>query len=427
MTTDATSSYLEYRAPSGDLWRLEDAAAMMQEFGLERASALPGWHGYMAGQGQPWEILRRYFGLAPTLAPADEAGVWPVERIQKQFGLSFNQVESAMDAAVAHWRQRTLIADIVAVGKSESAEADGSTGAAETLGVSRAFDRINALTPERIDEILESHGFDDVADPIERRIAANRLIEFDDLLVEPGSRFTTTTAIRMELDVAFLNRRLSKLRAEASIDNNSQTKTVRELVKERDAAMTQLGKVMEQLGATQSHRPTAQARVAFQDCVGFLVHAVQDYYADGDRALIDGVYTASEINFLLTPVAERPCQYDPQMVIESFHAQATLWETDFKGHRVNQATSRRLRALYKDAFERMNELAGVSPLSLEGEDERIEGENEIAIIEAVSAQSSVAGMGEGIGSAHAESAVEQHQSVLRDQMQRKGKAPPVCG
>ena len=367
-------THQEYTAPSGDRWRIEDAASLLELFEIE-AAVLPGWHARMAGQGRMWEVLTRYYGVFPVLAV--DARVWDPEEICKHFGLAFVEVDRALDEAVAYWRMGR-------VGRADPSSAAAASGAdgllvgqsmdeageplPEKRGIHHAYLRVQAMDPAEIDEILTASGFGELTDSRERQLAAMRLMDYDYLLSEPESSALVVAVIRQELDLEYQNREIEALKkatAKVKKDDLAAHKAeIRDMMKLRDAAQSQYQNALKILGTTQAQRPSAQKKVEFQDTLAQLALAAQRYYADADNRLVDGIYTAAEIDFMLRPVEGRSSPYDPAKVIDVWLANLELWESDFKGQRLQKGIVRRLRKAFAAAIEESNSAAGIESRSL---------------------------------------------------------------
>lgn len=416
--------HTEYTTPGGELWRIEDGEDLMREFGLDGADMLPGWHQALAGQGRCWEVIKRYYGVASVLAAAEDFEPMSPDQIAKEFQIRPADVDHEIDQAVALWNSR-LTAAAVARQVEESAEladglSDGAVDSGQVAGINRAFQTSQGLSEEEIDRILESYQFDDIEDPIERRTAATRLVEFDNVAADAESRILITTMIRQELDVTALNRIITEERTKLRQKNKGGSqKHLREVIADRDKALDKLKATLEKVGDLGGGGPGPAERARFQDCVGWMVEAVREYYAEGNNALIDGIFTATEVQFLLEPVAERPYQYDPQMVIEGYWAQQTIWVRDFEGQRINRNASRRLRKAFKTALDLLNEEAGMLARSLEDGDDfdREELEEELA----KTATGSDVAIGESLPASPGEGSPVDERSDAWQQMHQPGR------
>ncbi len=88
-------------------------------------------------------------------------------------------------------------------------------------------------------------------------------------------------------------------------------KALDDLVQRRSSLQSTYENTLERLGAPQEQNPGYRAKVAFGDSLGHLAKAMQEYYADGNNALVDGLFTAAEIKLLVTPTSLRPAQSPP--------------------------------------------------------------------------------------------------------------------
>jgi hypothetical protein len=95
--------------------------------------------------------------------------------------------------------------------------------------------------------------------------------------------------------------------------------------------------------------------VAFGDSLGHLAKAMQEYYADGNNALVDGLFTAAEIKLLVTPTSLRPAQYRPDLPMLVEQWRANLWNPEWEGAKLPREIHRFLLATFKKASEEFAE------------------------------------------------------------------------
>ena len=67
--TVSTTGTVEYKV-GGELWKCEEFELLAAEFGL-RVEQLPAFHARAALAERGWAFVRRLFGLAPVLLPAN--------------------------------------------------------------------------------------------------------------------------------------------------------------------------------------------------------------------------------------------------------------------------------------------------------------------------------------------------------------------
>lgn len=325
---------LEYPAPNDDLWRIEDLT-LLAEFDLpvpdhpDCAAHLTAWHARMAGLGQPWAVVQRYFGVWPVLGAGADARQWMCDEIRDDLGISQTGIEDAVTEAAHFWK---LVSG--QIGRPVPAPPPGDPavpviiepGGApkQTRGYNRSEATARDLPLDEIDRLLISNDLDGIVDDDSRRLAASRLIDLDNLLADEASRPMVIMAIRQELDIRWLNHHI-----DTSRDNPSEVSKVRGLIKERDNAQQSYDATMKSLGATQSQKSGAHRRAAMQDCLGMITQGIQDYYAKGDASIVDGMNTEFEIRFELDPVAERESQYDPVTALNAWFATLALFDKDY--------------------------------------------------------------------------------------------------
>jgi hypothetical protein len=128
-------------------------------------------------------------------------------------------------------------------------------------------------------------------------------------------------------------------------------KALDDLVQRRSSLQSTYENTLERLGATQEQNPGYRAKVAFGDSLGHLAKAMQEYYADGNNALVDGLFTAAEIKLLVTPTSLRPAQYRPDLPMLVEQWRANFWNPEWEGAKLPREMHRFLLATFKKASE----------------------------------------------------------------------------
>ena len=132
-------------------------------------------------------------------------------------------------------------------------------------------------------------------------------------------------------------------------------KALDDLVQRRSSLQSTYENTLERLGATQEQNPGYRAKVAFGDSLGHLAKAMQEYYADGNNALVDGLFTAAEIKLLVTPTSLRPAQYRPDLPMLVEQWRANFWNPEWEGAKLPREMHRFLLATFKKASEEFAE------------------------------------------------------------------------
>jgi len=373
-----SGKHLDYRAGES-LWRVERAEELLAHFTIQ-LDQVPEWHKALVGQGQKWEIIRRYFGVGPCVT--DDPEQWRARdcvAIGKELGLTGPAVQGEIEHAGILYAQLRMLGG----GDQKVRQME------ESFGIHRALDA------EAAAEILGRYGFGQLEDDRERMWAAQRLREMQHLLDVEEAKSIVMNAIRQELAINWYDEEISKVRARArdvtTVGVTSKARDeIQKLRKEQQATITQHQVTMKALGATQAQQPSQRAKMQFQDSVGFMIEGAQKFMAEGDNALIDGMFTAAEVQLLCKPYLERAPQYRPDICIQTYFAAQRFWDPDYEGNKLSRDWTRKLKAAWGRVFE---DIAEGADESLEDWD-KAEEENEFKEATAAPEGGGDVGMGE---------------------------------
>jgi hypothetical protein len=338
----AAQNFIEYVAPSGEHWRIEDGKMLMADFSVEPAE-VPAWHQAMAPEKQTWHLLRSRYAIAPLAGEANPEYLQPKssEEVGKPLGLSGQDVQGQIDNAKAFWmRWKT----------ANKSKLDLPPAAAPPI-------------PE--DEVrvsLERYGFSDLPDQAHRQYAAQRLRDFKHKLEDEEGASLPPQAIRLELQLINIDKIIDKL-AKTAENNKDDRDEMRTWMNTREKVAGQHVSIMEALNATQAQNPSVQRKIAFIDCLGTLVKGMQDYESRGDTTLIDGLHTAGEVKFLVTPTSLRPAQYRPDVVaiLKDALKHENLWDPNYIPPTLDRGTHRRLLKSMQESLRAATEQDGALP------------------------------------------------------------------
>lgn len=337
-------AFIEYSSPGGDRWRVENGQQLLAAFSMESDELKP-WHEAMAPEKAAWHILRMFFGIAPLMGETTSEYLVPrgLESIAEPLGLNPANVQAQIDAAKQYWTRWRM---------ANKAKLEPPPSIVSTP----------AIPTDEVEALLNRYGFQELEGANERQFAAQRLRDFKHKLEDEEGGTLPTQVIRLELQMAGIdkiNSRLSKTAATSATDRDELARWL----KMYDGLSERWLKAMEALNATQAQNPSAQRKVAFIDCLGTLVKGIQDYEARGDTALIDGIHTAGEIKFLVTPTSLRPAQYRPDLIAILTDAlkHHNLWDPEYVHPSLPRATHRRLLKAVKDGLEAAARTDGEMP------------------------------------------------------------------
>jgi len=301
-----------------------------------RREALRRLHGDVAPVKESWDVIRRVYRLAPVIgATKEELREWSIEEIAEEAGVLVKRIESIIEETKVFWARRCNERSLV------TRAVEGPT--VEALG---------DLDDEQIAKLLSKHGFEEVP-PNYQRYMARRIVEFQHLLDDEQGAHLARSALMQELILLEYDREIRRMLQKDGTGRSQ--KALDDLVQRRSSLQSTYENTLERLGATQEQNPGYRAKVAFGDSLGHLAKAMQEYYADGNNALIDGLFTAAEIKLLVAPTSLRPAQYRPDLPMLVEQWRANFWNPEWEGAKLPREMHRFLLATFKKASEEFAE------------------------------------------------------------------------
>jgi hypothetical protein len=364
----ALRGFVEYTAPNGDEWRCERGVDLIGEFGLEGteqqigslegsrpsqagsltseaalAEQLKLWHAALAPHEPAWSILCRLYGNAPLygVEDPDELRPWSVEELAKARGLTPEEITAHVDGAKTFWKRWRL---------SKEQGAGSRESGIEPVGV------VNPPDEDETERLLDEQGFVEVENSEERKYIASRIKELRDWLENESTRAGTRSMIQQEVGIFFvldptIRDLRKKIRTEMAKPGRSslekENQQLLALLKQRGDMQQQLDSSSKAIGLNEGSSGSLRKKLAFNDCLGTLVKALQVFYSDDSRALIDGIFTAAEVELLTTPTELRPVQYRPDLIVTLHEAKAHLWERDWSPTPLSRRACRKLAEGFK--------------------------------------------------------------------------------
>ena len=358
-------SFVEYNAPGGDRWRAEGGAQLCKDFDIAVAhvNQLEEWHATFAPQEQMWLVLRRIYTVAPLLgeSTADDLRRWTAAELALSLGLDEKIIEGILSEARLRWRRARVQSGI-------DRGSDRKEGRSE----------VRALTTEEVEKLVMRYGFNFISDEEERRWVANRCRDLEPYLEDEGARSIARNAIQQELHIYFvLDRRIQRLREiePAGSDDDIQRKRegiddrILELIEARQKAVTSYENTRKTLGDTPAQRKSIGQRMEFHDCMSGVIEAVQEYYSNDNHALIDGLYTAAEVELLLKETSLRPAQYRADVVFGVAEAKIGIWDKEWELKGFPRESLRKLLKGFRSGIEAMRAEDGEMTPDMEAEED----------------------------------------------------------
>lgn len=353
LPTNPLPRSVEYEPVEGDgvLWTVEDWPALAATFDLEE-SDLVAWHSDLSGTVRPWLVIRRIFAVKAMFGDAvedDDLEEWDWKSLSTKLGVKESELRDDLARAVEFWRKnRTArkIGDVV-----KPLDADSPSPLREKLA------------EDKITELLREYRFDHLKGE-DREFTARRITELQTLFTDKNKREQARQLVIMELHLhdsektrSVLKNRLDKLhgRDDLSASESKELMAIQEAMEKQEKSHTALTKnymaAAADLGAEEVEQ--GELRKAALGTASYFVEAVSEYYRDGSRALIDGVFTAEELKWLTDPIPMRPAQYRPDIVVAVNEAMLpyNLFDPDYKPSKIPREASRRMINLARGLVE----------------------------------------------------------------------------
>lgn len=339
-------AFIRYQV-GAEQWRAEEGEKLLSDFEMPMVAgreALGRWHLAFAGT-EIWKMLRRLYGINPLLGGAEgESFQQPIslQEYASLEGLSLRAVESALEGAKTYWIRWQAQEELRTQRQNRQTAPppqEVSVKEAEPMGEAE------------VDRLLLANGFVGIKDAQERVYIAGRIGELEPWLESEQSRAVARSLIQQEVMVFFvLDRAIAATREDMEEKKQKGHDAVKsgeqllKLMKERRDSQAGIESTMKQLGMDEARNASLKKKISFKDTIGTLMDGVAAYYSDADTALIDGVYTAAEIELLVTPFTLRPAQYRPDVVVACWEAMQNFWDRDYVPTPASRLTLRRLRS-----------------------------------------------------------------------------------
>jgi hypothetical protein len=399
----AVQRVVEFDTAGEEYWRVDRFDLLARDFeGIEPAG-MSDWHDILKGQGLAWSICERLYQVGSMLdAPEEVMREWKKDEIAKRFGIPVAQVDAEIHRAAEHWRLETARRDL---------DRDAKTTADESeIDQLTNFSSAGDMGEDTIERLLTAFNFKEVKDPMHRVQVAKRILSLKDYLASPHTRTTAREIIRFEITMHGLEKvltttqnkvdRLIEEDAEMRV-NDSEISRLTEKCKELDTEIRKIGaehaKRQVAIGADDIDM-TTRKRI-FVETVAYIQEKCREYESDPENVLVDGVFRAREIDWLMDPLGEREPQYRPDIVVRLDDAlcRKNLWDPEYVPPPISIRVCQELRKM----VENMRKVPEDAPplMELDDEDEDAAAVGEEGMDLSLGADTSAAGEVEMMGAA----------------------------
>lgn len=348
-------TFLEYEPTSeSGYWRMERPDLLEADFGVSR-SEVEEWHRWIAGRGRVWEIVRKLYQLAGFLENDTDVMVsWTRADVAKKYGIPVAEVDHDVKFAVDHWRLHVARAQ-VAKDSAAISQGGATDGDIESL---IGFSNAAGLEASAVDRLLAAFSFGDIKDELLRAQVANRIISLRDYLESPHSYTSARQIIRLEVSLHGKEKMLllynNKIEQIADDDRELKSRkdemdAFRLKAKDLDAELRAMTKahsdLLKEIGADDIDL-TTRKRIAVET-IGYVMNLCRIYESDPKNVLIDGVFRANELDWLMESEGERAPQYRPDISIRIREAllPENLWDPHYKPTKIQMRVIQELRKM----------------------------------------------------------------------------------
>lgn len=301
----AVPAMVEYQV-GGEAWLCQRLDQLHAEFEVS-AAELSLFHGVAAMKTRGWLAVRRLYGLWPMVPPAayevDDLRLWGRPELQEALGLTRAQLQAELDAVRGAWM-----------------------GARQVQAETAAEDTPKPQGYYFSDEaILRDHGlaqrFESQA---EAAWFAQRVRDYEKILKEKFAAMLARNALMTELRI----HRLDDLLNDPDRSRTGSGEWTKHLKLRNDLDK----QYQDQIGQIKELCPWAGAVAGKHSFVGVLTDVtkgIQEYQARGDTRLVDGIFTATEVQVECRRSVQASIRYRAGLVVFLNAAKAGLWDPNW--------------------------------------------------------------------------------------------------
>lgn len=346
----------------GAPWNVNDWPGLKAAFDLQ-SHELDQWHQDLAGQGRYWTVIRRIFGVMAVFGDAvedEDQEEWDWKKLSRSLSVDEKALRLDLTDAVDHWKKLRVSRRIQRPGENGVNPVDNASAAPR-------FSPREAISDAEITQLLTLYRFGHLKGK-DRVFAAGRITELRSIFEDTNRREAARGLVTMELNLqdnetsrSLLKARLESLAKKLDKDEDLTAKDSLEIqsiqtsLEKNETAHTKLFEkyynAANSLGAEEIE--AGELRKVALGTISHFIEAQREYYASGDRALVDGMFAADEVVWQTTPLPLRPPQYRADIVTRVREAllPENLWNGDYKPSTIQREACRRLSKIVKGLEE----------------------------------------------------------------------------
>lgn len=346
---------VEYQV-GGEAWRCNRFDLLAAEMDLApNAEQWGEWlnlfHAVASSRERGWLIVRRLFGMQPSLPPSgtepEDLRLWGREELRQALGMTRAQLKAELDGVRGAWKGI----------QNPKSEIRNPNEHKEKTEPKSEFDFAE-------EALLQRYGFEMRFTSVsERAWFSGRVKDYEKILNEKFAAMAARNALMSELRIHQLDEMLN----DPDKPRGTEWKALLKLRQDVD------GNYQRQIDQLQELCPWASAvagKYAFVGVMSEVTKAIQAYEARGDTALIDGIFTATEIQIECRRSVQAPePRYRAGVIVYLNAAKEGLWNANWQSQ-FEPRELKRLDAAWKAALLAAEQAEGIGAPDLEAEGEK---------------------------------------------------------
>jgi hypothetical protein len=350
------SKAVEYEH-EGQTWTIDDPESFAARIGKVPASHLPAVHRMLAADSTLWTLLRLLFGWGPVMMSQrteEYRRLWKIEEIAVHYETDADNLEMLLDSIkgkvqaflenhpdTPEPREIPTPAETTPATPTRSDLTEAQIALLHRLGFSLQMFSL----PGRSSEVEQ----------VEIAWFISRLEEWERLFLEPMVKTLVRQTLMNELQLRRIDDEMVLMTPTGDKYWKSQEKKSKlEAVYQR-----QLGD-LEKL--CPNFKATA-AKVQIKGVFSEVVEAYLRYKRDRKNDVVDGLFTALELQCMMRDAEEHGVRYRPSISMMVIEARAHLWDPKWAYKFPNELLAL-MDAGFREGFEKLQEKAGLKKVRL---------------------------------------------------------------
>jgi hypothetical protein len=387
---------LEYR-PEGAtiLWKVDLFDQLAEDYAI-LDNQMPQFHACATRTPRAWQVLRMLYGINPVIVPSDTDAdflkIWSRSEVSARLKISLNDLETMLDTLLAAWQRvqpETILAPVKplvapkpttaskpppgpAPPKPRRTAPPPPRNAQETSGSTYLLSLTLPPLEDTQQDLLSKYGFSDKlfcaaghaeAEAVaERDWFVERISEITQLLDEPAVSSLARSALMNEL----YERRLDDQMALADV----ASKEFADLSDAKEQVASEYREQWEQIKGIVPWANKVSHKNMFAGVLSDVLDGYIKYKADPKNKLLDGVFTALEIQVLMRESQQAGIRYRPGQVAAILEAMHNLADPNWERSLPNNICKQMDQA-FREAAEKFRETNGMPLPNIESDDPKV--------------------------------------------------------